>query len=82
MNKYIDAEWLKQNLNLSFWSEINKIIDNAPNIDIVHCKECKFGKMYQADSRGKAARVCEAYRHTRLVSDDDFCSDGERVEVR
>ena len=34
MNKYINAEWLKQNLNLSFWSEIGKIINSAPSIDI------------------------------------------------
>ena len=30
--RLIDAEWLKQNFNTVFWSEIGKIIDSAPTI--------------------------------------------------
>ena len=41
MSRYIDVEWLKQNFNTVFWSQITKTIDSAPSIDIVQCKECK-----------------------------------------
>ena len=35
MSRYIDAEWLKQNFNTVFWSQITKTIDSAPSIDAV-----------------------------------------------
>lgn len=34
MSKYIDAEWLLQNINTAFWSQIGKTINSAPTIDI------------------------------------------------
>jgi len=43
-SRYIDAEWLKQNFNTVFWSQIAKTIDSAPSIDIVHCIECEWSK--------------------------------------
>ena len=68
MSRYIDAEWLKQNLNLSFWSEIGKIIDHAPSIDIVRCGEC---------AKRKKNKFC--LEHMRYERDDKgFCSYGER----
>jgi hypothetical protein len=43
-SRYIDAEWLKQNFNTVFWSQITKTIDSAPSIDIVRCVECEWSK--------------------------------------
>ena len=53
MNKYIDAEWLKElykpyeNFEGKMYSvpvgAILANIDDAPSIDIVSCKDCKLG---------------------------------------
>ena len=49
---------------------IMNIIDSAPSIDIVRCKECK----HRTDSKAKS--FCEKW--LREVDADDFCSYGER----
>ena len=71
MSKYIDAEWLKQNFNTVFWSQITKTIDSAPSIDIVRCGECK---MWMSE------HLCQWWsRYGTVETDaDDFCSYGER----
>ena len=72
MSRWIDAEWLKGQINITFWAEIGKIIDNAPSIDIVRCKEC----IYPKESGG-------FYRCNYSVNwrnADDFCSYGERED--
>ena len=76
MDKYIDAEWLKQNFNTVFWSQITKTIDSAPSIDIVFCKECKH--RYN-DGWIEPRWTCDYLKDMRL-KDDDFCSYGERKE--
>ena len=75
MSRYIDAEWLKQNFNTVFWSQITKTIDSAPTIDIVRCGECKWGKPY-SDKQLE----CDALGLGGLKFPDDFCSYGERSE--
>ena len=58
------------------WVEINC----APTIDAVHvvrCKECKYYKMVYALDREDGMR-CIRERYTRDVTDNDFCSYGER----
>ena len=55
------------------------IIDNAPSIDIVRCKECKYWERlnYEAPKEG----WCDdriPYSDGRWVDADDFCSYGER----
>ena len=47
---------------------------------IVHCEDCMFSKVYQNDSSGVEGRFCEAFTQVRMVTDDDFCSYGERKE--
>ena len=71
MSKYIDVEWLKQNFNTVFWSQITKTIDSAPSIDIVRCGECK---MWMSE------HLCQWWsRYGTVETDaDDFCSYGER----
>lgn len=72
MSRWIDADALKQNINTAFWSEIGKIIDNAPSIDIVRCKECKWHH-YDTDDECR-------WRIEEIPKDDDFCRRGERRE--
>lgn len=71
MSKYINVEWLKQNFNTVFWSQITKTIDSAPSIDIVRCGECK---MWMSE------HLCQWWsRYGTVETDaDDFCSYGER----
>lgn len=73
--KLIDVDWLKQRINSAFWSEIGKIIDSAPSIDIVRCGECKYWNT--KDCREWVGECEWAYYMTKP---DDFCSYGERKE--
>ena len=72
MSKYIDAEWL-----LNFVAEfpdhytltvgnLRAVINDAPSIDIVRCKECVE---YDDD-------WCMYWQN--VINPDDFCSYGER----
>ena len=75
MSRYIDADALKANINTAFWSEIEKIIDSAPSIDIVFCKECKYWHKNRKEGDGmNVFDVCYDFQA------DDFCSYGERKE--
>ena len=78
MSRYIDVEWLKQNFNTVFWSQITKTIDSAPSIDIVRCQECKWLDSGKNDSEiwSMCTRHFEKYFD---VNADDFCSYGESV---
>ena len=71
MSRYIDAEWLKGQINTTFWAEIGKIIDSAPSIDIVFCKECKYRDKHH---------YCGIWGQPYLCNDECFCSYGERRE--
>ena len=48
-------------------------VDDAPSIDIVFCKECRWGKPY-SDKQLE----CDALGLGGLKFPDDFCSYGER----
>ena len=73
MSRYIDVEWLKQNFNTVFWSQITKTIDSAPSIDIVRCGECR----HRNERCGMGEhRWCEILNMS--TTPDDFCSYGER----
>ena len=69
----IDKEMLLQRINTQFWSEIENIIISAPSIDIVFCKECRWGKPY-SDKQLE----CDAPGLGGLKFPNDFCSYGER----
>ena len=84
MSKWIDADaliaelkdrWNKCDLG-EFAENVWSVIEDAPSIDIVRCKECKYGEYrddfddYECHSSGCG-----------LVNDADFyCADGERRE--
>ena len=74
MSRYIDEEWLKQNFNTVFWSQITKTIDSAPSIDIVRCGECKYWRNKDPEQIPTASIMC-GHMHP-----DDFCSYGSRSE--
>ena len=48
-------------------------VNDAPSIDIVRCKECRWGKPY-SDKQLE----CDALGLGGLKFPDDFCSYGER----
>ena len=83
MSRYIDAEWLKAEFpHNEDWdypvntnSYVVEMIDEAPHIDIVRCKECK----YERD--GEEFMWCEHPNGLdSIVKPDDYCSYGERKE--
>ncbi len=66
MSKYIDAEWLKIAL------ELYRVVDlsEAPSIDIVRCKDCKY---WRTDEKVRC-------RLLPYADANDFCSYGERID--
>lgn len=46
--------------------------------DIVRCKDCRHSRVYQTDSKGTMQTYCVAFIMSRTVTNDDFCSWGER----
>lgn len=47
-------------------------------IDLVRCGECKYMKKYALRSDEPTGIWCHRWSIPRLVTDDDFCSYGER----
>lgn len=75
VSRYIDAEWLKQNFNGVFWSQVAKTIDSAPSIDIVRCKECKNNGKDDCPMRWWNDDWME---YEMLNDEEGFCNFGER----
>ena len=81
MSRWIDADALKARIDqevkedkvLDGWAFFFKAyLDEAPSIDIVRCKECKWHH-YDTDDECR-------WRIEEIPKDDDFCSYGERRE--
>ena len=51
---------------------VNRVLDAAPEFNLVHCKECKDC------IAGYCAAEIDGIVRLRAVKDDDFCSYGER----
>lgn len=68
MSRYIDAEWLK--IALEFYRVVD--LSEAPSIDIVRCKECKWAKA------NGTYQWCGRLDSTARITADDYCSYGER----
>lgn len=73
MSRLIDADALKQNINTAFWSEIGKIIENAPSIDIVRCSECK-----KSHIDGKTTHYLWCTEWGRSTDTFGYCERGKR----
>ena len=87
MSKYIKLEGLKWHSPdeslvkpLTEFYVTESDIADLPTIDIVRCEDCMSSKVYRNDSSGVAGRFCEAFRLVRMVTDDDYCSYGERKD--
>ena len=60
------------------YTEIARLIDNAPTIDaveVVRCEDCKWYD-YHAENN----QFCIMWRSVHIKPDTDFCSYGERNE--
>ena len=78
MSKYIDVEDLEKELSKApVWTTlaVKEIIDEAPSIDIVRCKECKHN-YNTAINHGKMQPRCD-FMDAKLRA-DDFCSYGQK----
>ena len=82
MSKYIDADVLIKDTIQEFINPkpfrdtIMRMINKAPSIDIVRCKECRWYRAY-ADQYGCWER-CD--RTMMEANTDGFCSYGKRRE--
>ena len=76
MSRYIDAEILKERLikNITLTNAIDRSFNEAPSIDIVRCKECRYCDYVDM----KTHLWCDYQEHYVLA--DDFCSYGERKD--
>lgn len=89
MSRYIDADALHDALKAKqkwvvrcgdkhnegyTYDQVHFAIDDAPSIDIVRCKECKWAKA------NGTYQWCGRLDSTARITADDFCSYGERRE--
>ena len=75
--RLIDADALAyivaSNGDADFINKVTRLMIDAPSIDIVRCKECKW--------RGiPTACPIDNFYAQRWTKDDDYCSYGERKE--
>lgn len=80
MSRWIELEPLIADLDKGLWGKdydkalAEAIIQDAPSIDIVRCKECVHWRKKYGDS---ACMLLDAW-----IDADDFCSRGEREGER
>ena len=93
MSRYIDADALIDTIGAMIGygttpTEIWDMVNTAPSIDIVRCRECK--NSYTVDFTNTPARVIKRFCRIRrnaltgsfTVQDDDFCSYGVRADQK
>ena len=74
MSRYIDADALIDKLPKEYYgSIIHLLINEAPSIDIVRCKECVHGTWHEQTEM----YICSA-NDQDLYEAEHFCSYGER----
>ena len=79
MSRYIDADTLK----IPSEEMVAKmIINSAPHIDIVRCKECKYynARYYECECDWASTDHEGGASYSLDRNPDDFCSYGERSE--
>lgn len=80
MSRYIDADDVANAIYLHFPSirtmaDARGVIEEAPSIDIVRCRDCKYWR-----TRIDETNCCAREYATDHWCADDFCSYGERRE--
>ena len=87
MIRYIDTKWLEDNAkeySLGYyeedeWATPLNVLDSAPTIEIVRCRECKWFDSGKNDS--EVWSMCTRHFGKYFdVNADDFCSYGCREE--
>lgn len=75
-------EYDKDNYCCHRWSKMirNTVEELKEYSGLVRCKDCRHSRVYQTDSKGTMQTYCVAFIMSRTVTDDDFCSWGERRE--
>ncbi len=91
MSKWIDAEWIR-NMYADFehyenrddWTtpitNVLAVIDDAPSIDIVRCKECKWLRYCETEDLDLYLDCDKPDGGGIPQNEDWFCADGERKE--
>ena len=80
MSRYIDADALRKKLMeyIGLTNGFDKAFNEAPTIDIVRCKECKWWVVAMDENNTDEDYLkCNMDKWTDA---DDFCSYGERKE--
>lgn len=83
MSRYIDADDVANAIYHHFPSvramaDARGVIEEAPTIDIVRCKECKYAEV---EGRTTHYLVCQRHPYSASAVDlTDFCSEGKRKE--
>ena len=80
MSRYIDADALIVNMRGAFIDHVEEfraitIVEDAPSIDIVRCRECEHGTWHEQTEM----YICSA-NDQDLYEAEHFCSYGERRE--
>ena len=82
MSRYIDADALKKEIKQDIADNglteryVFYRINEAPTIDIVRCKECKWADWYKTADGKQFCYCMETGNGGRTA--DDYCSYGER----
>ena len=88
MSRWIDADALIEELQKWDWQDTylpihfkELLVDEAPSIDIVRCKDCKWwiDNLTENDD-DEAYDSCRWDWSRKIPTADDFCSYGERRE--
>ena len=81
MSRYIDADALINRLDVVDYGMklpkavvglVKALLEDAPSIDIVRCKDCKWAKA------NGTYQWCGRLDSTARITADDYCSYGER----
>jgi len=86
MSRYIDDKWLEDNAkeySLGYYEEDEwaiplSLLEEAPSIDIVRCRECRYCKKKRGTFKGEPITFYRCEENNRDVESDDYCSWGER----
>lgn len=79
MGVYIELpkEWAKWSFDVRDIHD-NILVAEVTDLDLVRCGECKNMRKYALRSDEPMGIWCHRWSVPRLVTDDDFCSYGER----
>ena len=61
--------------DIFFRMAVHRVLDAAPEFDLVRCKECKYFVESAYDEKDK---MCVGWGEWIFPEDDEFCSRGER----